>query len=319
MTDTTINLPDLVGLFWSPLAHQATFSDFTTSAATSTDPLLQPVAAAVAPGLVEQKEYLRPNGLVYLPRSLMVDAVKKQDVTLMRESIAAGLTVLLYGEPGCGKTALVEAAFGEEMYTLQGTVETETADFVGSWVQQPDGTYLWVDGPLIRAAEEGKKLLVDEIALIDSRVMAVVYGMMDGRGELVVTQNPLRGAVQAKPGFAVIGACNPNVPGAQMSEALLSRFVIHIEMNTDWGIATKLGVGSKIIQVTRNLVEQYKRGELTQSPQLRELIQFRDVAAQFGENFALRNFISQVRPENRAKAQAAVEAVFGTNVSPLTV
>ena len=71
-----------------------------------------------------------------------------QDVTLLRESIDAGLTVLLYGEPGCGKTALVEAAFGDDLFTVQGTVETETADFVGSWVQQPDGTYLWVDGPL---------------------------------------------------------------------------------------------------------------------------------------------------------------------------
>ena len=267
----------------------------------------------------EQKEYLRPNGLVYLPRNLMVSDTKMQDVTLVRESVAAGMTVLLYGDPGCGKTALVEAAFGEDLLTVQGTVETEAADFVGSWVQQPDGTYLWVDGPLPRAMLAGAKLLVDEIALIDPRVMAIVYGVMDGRGELVITQNPLRGAVHAAPGFAVIGACNPNVPGAQMSDALLSRFFIHVEMTTDWSLCSKLGIGAKIVQVVRNLNDKYRKGELTAAPQLRELLQFRDVSGQFGEQFALRNFLSQIQPENRAIAVATIEAVFGQKVTALVV
>jgi MoxR-like ATPase len=202
---------------------------------------------------------------------------------------------------------------------VQGTVETETADFVGSWVQQPDGTYLWVDGPLVLAAAEGKKLLVDEIALIDPRVMAIVYALMDGRGEITITQNPLRGSVKAEPGFAVIGACNPNVPGAQMSDALLSRFAIHIEMTTDWSLCSKLGIGSKIVQVVRNLNDKYSKGELTAAPQLRELLQFRDVSATFGERFALRNFLSQVQPENRSITAAAIEAVFGQTTTALVV
>jgi MoxR-like ATPase len=322
MIDT--ETPDLIGLFWSPLAHTLKFAEVATTAPTAA-PTATPAPAA--PTIVtdgEQKEYVRPNGLIYLPRNLMVGEVKTQDVTLVRNAIAADLTVLLYGEPGCGKTALVEAAFGDDgLVTVQGTVETETADFVGSWVQQPDGTYQWVDGPLLVAMEgdgtTGRKLLVDEIALIDSRVMAVVYGVMDGRGELVVTQNPLRGAVRAKPGFAVIGACNPNVPGAQMSDALLSRFAIHMEMTTDWSLASKLGIAAKIVQVTRNLNEKYARGELTQAPQLRELIQFRDVARQFGEQFALRNFLSQIRPENRSIAAGAIEAVFGQTAGALVV
>jgi len=310
--------PDLVGLFWSPLAHTAKFDGLTTTAPTaSTSDYTAPETPASV--VDEATKYLRPNGLWYIPRNLMVGEVKKQDVTLVRESIEAGLPVLLYGEPGCGKTALVEAAFGEDLLTVQGTIETESADFVGSWAQQPDGTYLWVDGPLLVAAELGKKLLVDEIALIDPRVMAIVYSMMDGRGEITITQNPLRGVVKAQPGFAVLGACNPNVPGAQMSDALLSRFAIHIEMGSDWGLAAKLGIGSKIVQVTRNLVEKYGRGEMTQAPQLREMLQFRDVTAKFGEQFALRNYLSQIRPENRAVAAAAIEAVFGQGVTPLVV
>ena len=96
---------------------------------------------------MNSRSYIRPNGLEYLPRHLMVGDNKMQDVTLIRQSIEVGLPVLLYGPPGTGKTALVEAAFGDDL-TVQGTIETETADFVGSWVQLPDGSYQWVDGPL---------------------------------------------------------------------------------------------------------------------------------------------------------------------------
>ena len=193
-TATPTETPDLLGLFWSPLSHTIRFADLPSSKAPTAEAPAAAKPTFVAP-TGEATIYLRPNGLEYVPRFLMVGETKTQDVTLIRESIASGLTVLLYGEPGCGKTALVEAAFGDDLYTVQGTIETETADFVGSWTQQPDGTYQWVDGPLINAMIEGRKLLVDEIALIDSRVMAVVYGVMDGRGELVVTQNPLRGTV----------------------------------------------------------------------------------------------------------------------------
>ena len=317
---TTTETPDLLGLFWSPLAHTMSFADVAAAAAADPAPAqqsAQPPTPEVSTDVA--KQYVRPNGLVYLPRSLMVSETKMQDVTLMRESVEAGLPVLLYGEPGCGKTALVEAAFGTDLYTVQGTVETESSDFVGSWVQQPDGTYLWVDGPLTLAADRGKKLLVDEIALIDPRVLAVVYGLMDGRDKLEITQNPLRGEVMAKPGFAVIGACNPNVPGAQMSDALLSRFAIHVEMTTDWSLCSKLDIGSKIVQVVRNLNDKYAKGELTAAPQLREMLQFRDVAAKFGEQFALRNFLAQIRAENRSIAVSAIEAVFGQKTNALVI
>ena len=107
-----------------------------------------------------------------------------------------------------------------------------------------------------------------------------------------------------------------------MSDALLSRFILHAEMKTDWAPPRSWGCGPKIVQVTRNLNEKRQKGEVTQSPQLRELLAFRDVAAQFGEEFALSNFVGQVRPENRDVVAAAVEAVFGTapeGVDHLTV
>lgn len=263
------------------------------------------------------KKYSRPNGEVYLPRSIKVGEFTFEDVAFMETAYEKKLSVLLYGPPGTGKTALVEAAL-ENTVTVQGSIETESADFVGSWVQQPDGTYAWVDGPALIAADNGWPLLIDEIALIDPRQLSVVYSLMDGRNEISVTANPDRGKVSAKPGFLVFGATNPDVPGAIMSEALLSRFSFHVEMKTDWKIAAKLEIPEKIVEVARNLGKKAESGIVSNPPQLRELIAFKTISETFNEDVALENFVSMSRPEDRSYVIEAIQSVYGKDAKVLT-
>lgn len=262
------------------------------------------------------KKYTRPSGEVYLPRSIKIGDTAFKDVALIEQAYDKALSVLLYGPPGTGKTALIEAAL-DNVVTVQGSIETERADFEGSWVQQPDGTYAWVDGPLLVAADEGRPLLIDEIALIDPRQLSVVYSMMDGRNEITVTMNPERGVVKAKPGFMVFGATNPDVPGAVMSEALLSRFAFHVEMKTDWTVAKNLGVPTEIIQVARNLETKAKTGIVGNPPQLREVLAFRDIEKAFGLEVALHNFVGQARPEDREYVTEAIGSVYGKKAEAL--
>jgi MoxR-like ATPase len=256
----------------------------------------------------------RPNGEVYLPRK--ITKLDTTDVAFVQTAYDNRMPVLLYGSPGTGKTALFEAAL-PGLITMMGTSETETADFIGTWVQNPDGKYEWVDGPLVQAMDNGLPFLIDEIALIDARTMSVVYSVMDGRDELPVTANPARGVVKVKDGFCVYGACNPNVPGAIMSDALLSRFKVHVEVTTDWDLATRLGVGPKVITVAKNLAHKQEAGEVVAAPQLREMLTFMECVKVYGEKVAIRNFVAQSRPEDQPAFIAACTSVFGSGAEPL--
>lgn len=263
----------------------------------------------------EDSTYKRPNGDKYHARKWG----EHDDVMVLREARKNQQYILLYGAPGCGKTALVEAAFGDDVRTVLGTGDTELSDFIGGYVQTPTGGFDWVDGPLLKAAEEGKPFFIDEVGLVDPKVMAGVYGLMDGRGEYTVTANPERGTVKAKEGFYVIAATNPNAPGVRLSEALLSRFIVQAEMTTDWVLAKKLGAPQQIVTVAQNLSRRQQSGETGWCPQMRELLAFRDIAKTFGTKFAIANIIAAAPELDRPVVADVFTRVYGEGCQPAKI
>lgn len=262
-----------------------------------------------------EESYPRPNGDLYYGRKWGDNT----DVEVLRKARQAGQFVMLYGSPGTGKTAMVEAAFPDELYTILGSGDTEVADLVGSYVQTPSGSFEWVDGVLTKSAIEGKVLLIDEIGLIDPKVLAVVYGLMDGRKELVITQNPERGTIKAQEGFYVVSATNPNVAGVRLSEALLSRFTIQAELTTDWTLAKKLGVPQTAVVASQNLAKKMENGETSWSPQMRELLAFRDLAKVFGTKWAVQNLLASAPEIDRPVASDVFTRVFGEAILPAKI
>jgi len=276
----------------------------------STETTKKKVKVIVAETMNADEAVARPNGELYYTRKWG----EHSDTEVLKKLRSISQYALLYGSAGCGKTALTEATFGSELHTILGSGDTEVSDLVGGYVQTPSGNFEWIDGALVKAAENGEVLLIDEIGLIDPKVLSVVYSLMDGRKELVVSANPDRAVVKAKAGFYVVGATNPNAPGVVLSEALLSRFTAQVEMTTDWSLAKKLGVPPTITTASQNLAKKQQSGEVSWSPQMRELLAFRDLSASLGTSWAVSNLIATAPELDRPIVAEVLSRVFGEEV-----
>ncbi|MFI7680973.1 AAA family ATPase [Actinophytocola sp. NPDC049390] len=255
----------------------------------------------------------RPNGMDYHPRLLS----GMPDVTALWRLRDAGVAALLYGPPGTGKTSVVEAAF-PDCITVQGDGDTVVADFVGDYTKTPDGEFVFVHGPLVRAMRDGVPLFIDDATLIPPTVLAVVYPAMDGRRQILIKANGGE-VVDAAPGFYVVAGHNPGVHGAVLTDALASRFSVQVQVSSDYDLADQLGVDRKAVRVARNLATRQERGEVGWAPQLRELLAFKKIAAVLGTDAAAGNLVGIAPEEDRATVAAVVRDAFGRTVTPLAL
>ncbi|MFF3566856.1 AAA family ATPase [Nocardia jiangxiensis] len=268
---------------------------------------------APAPAPVSGPTVTRPNGQAYHLRKL----AGRTDVDVLRTMRTAEVPVLLYGPPGTGKTSLIEAAYGD-LLTVQGDSDTTVADFVGEYTQKPDGTFVFVHGPLIRAMREGRVLFVDDATLIPPTVLACMYPAMDGRKEIVIKANGGE-VVTAEPGFFVVAGHNPGVHGAILSDALSSRFAFQVSVGSDFDLAGQLGVDPQAVKVARNLATRKDAGEIGWAPQLRELLAFKKIAAATDLATAAANLIGTAPEDDREIVATVVKTVFGNSYKPLAL
>ncbi|MGH3625346.1 MAG: AAA family ATPase [Sciscionella sp.] len=280
---------------------------------TTTTPPATPAPSGASGPAVVTGPVTRPNGQLYHPRTLS----GLPDVTALRKLRDAGVPALMYGPPGTGKTSVVEAAFGD-VVTVAGDGDTTVADIVGEYTQTPDGRFVFVHGPLVRAMREGRTLFIDDATLVPPTVLAVVYPAMDGRRQIIIKANGGE-TVDAAPGFYVVAGHNPGVHGAVLSDALASRFSVQIQVSTDYDLATQLRIDRRAIQVARNLASRQASGEITWAPQLRELIAFSKIADVLGTDAAAGNLIGTAPDEDRDTVATVVRGVFGKTVTPLAL
>ncbi|MFC6080959.1 AAA family ATPase [Sphaerisporangium aureirubrum] len=306
----------------SPLRYRATATTKAAAAgapapvpapAPVSAPAAPPRPAALASATPVTGPLARPNGLLYHPRTLS----GIPDVTALRKLRESGVAALMYGPPGTGKTSVVEAAFGD-VITVQGDGDTTVADLVGEYTQTPDGRFVFVHGPVVRAMREGKVLFVDDATLIPPTVLAVLYPAMDGRRQIIIKANGGE-AIDAAEGFYTVAGHNPGVHGAVLSDALASRFAAHIKVTSDYDLAAQMGIDRRAVKIARNLHTRMEEGKVGWAPQLRELIAFAKIAEALGEDAAAGNLISIAPDEDRPVVEAVVREVFGKPVEPLAL
>ena len=120
-----------------------------------------------------------------------------------------GLSVLLKGPTGCGKTRFVEAmAYDLErpLITVACHDDLTTADLVGRYLLQ-GGDTTWVDGPLTRAVRDGAICYLDEIVEARQDTTVVLHPLADHRRQLPIDR--LGVTLDAAPGFCLVVSYNP--------------------------------------------------------------------------------------------------------------
>jgi nitric oxide reductase NorQ protein len=128
---------------------------------------------------------------------------------VFKAAFRQGLSVLLKGPTGCGKTRFVEAM----AYDLQRPLVTvachddlTTADLVGRFLLRGGDTE-WVDGPLTRAVREGAICYLDEVVEARQDTTVVLHPLADHRRQLPIDR--LGVTLDAAPGFCLVVSYNP--------------------------------------------------------------------------------------------------------------
>jgi len=120
-----------------------------------------------------------------------------------------GLSVLLKGPTGCGKTRFVEAMahdLGRQLVTVACHDDLTTADLVGRFLLR-GGETVWVDGPLTRAVRDGAICYLDEVVEARQDTTVVLHPLADHRRQLPIDR--LGVTLEAAPGFCLVVSYNP--------------------------------------------------------------------------------------------------------------
>ena len=157
-----------------------------------------------------QADPAQQNGVITLDSSQrpFYQAVGNEEA-VFRAAFRQGLSLVLKGPTGCGKTRFVEAMaydLGRPLITVSCHDDLTTADLVGRFLLR-GGQTEWVDGPLTRAVREGAICYLDEVVEARQDTTVVLHPLGDHRRQLPIER--LGVTLDAAPGFCLVVSYNP--------------------------------------------------------------------------------------------------------------
>ncbi|KAI8805304.1 P-loop containing nucleoside triphosphate hydrolase protein, partial [Cladochytrium replicatum] len=117
--------------------------------------------------------------------------------------ISLGTPILVEGPVGCGKTALIEEAAAiagrNDLLRVHLGDQTDSKILLGSYVCTPTpGVFQWQPGILTTAVVEGRWILIEDIDLAPTEVVAVLLPLLESKTLLIASRGE---KLKAKRGF----------------------------------------------------------------------------------------------------------------------
>lgn len=149
-------------------------------------------------------------------RGLVMTDQMKVIIDELLPSLAQGRPALLVGETGGAKTALAEYIskqyFGVEPEFISGYGDVNSYQVMGKMnLKSEDGATVsdFIPGPVVRAMEAGKPLILDEINAMPPEFLKRLNKIVQLRpGDTFVVQEDSGREVTIKPGFVIIATAN---------------------------------------------------------------------------------------------------------------
>ena len=242
---------------------------------------------------VETKHYI-PEEEYYLPVGDYLEEVA--------DAVKYGENVLIEGEQGCGKSALVlhlAAKCKAPLIQIQGSGEMSEVDLVGGFQNTEKGMQ-WVDGLIPYAFKNKCWLLLDEISMALPEVLARLHSVLDSRRHLDLRE--INQLVMVHPGTVIFATMNPHsgrhVGTKPLSPALLSRF--HVVVPYDFMSATEEAkllierVGcieseaKAIVEVANTSRKAFRSSDMSELIDTRMLIRWAEKAQRFKKYYDIK-------------------------------
>ncbi|HYN82630.1 MAG TPA: CbbQ/NirQ/NorQ/GpvN family protein [Gemmatimonadaceae bacterium] len=149
------------------------------------------------------------------------------EVSLFEKCHQRGLSVMLKGPTGCGKTRFVEHMawrLGRPLVTVACHDDLSASDLTGRYLVR-GGDTVWQDGPLTLAARLGAICYLDEIVEARQDTIVVIHPLSDDRRLLPLEKT--RELIEAAEGFQLVISYNPGYQNVlkELKPSTRQRFV----------------------------------------------------------------------------------------------